>query len=165
MGRPLAGAVIRLAEPSDDTSRTTILTPWMGLRTVGAGGLQAGRPHATSDRVVFDADGNVQLHGRHDDVLNLNGKKVSLGALRESLAPLLSGAEFAVVPGHGDTGSHLTLHVEASPLTVQEIQAACARALPSFAIPRHIVLHRQFPRSSTGKVLLAQLEAQAAAMA
>ncbi|MBA2676529.1 MAG: hypothetical protein H0U68_22995, partial [Ramlibacter sp.] len=124
---------------------------------------QGGLPYATSDRIAIDAAGRLALHGRSDDVLNLNGKKVSLGSLREALAPLLGGAEFAVVPTHEDAGSYISVHVEAPRMSPQEIQAACAQALPPHAIPRRIVLHRAFPRSSAGKVLVSRLQAQAAA--
>ncbi len=125
--------------------------------------LQSGLPYSTSDRLALDAQGRIALHGRSDDVLNLNGKKVSLGAIRSALLPVLEGAEFAVVPVQDCTGAWLCVHVEAARASAHEIQAACARVLPSHAIPRRVVLHRQFPRSSAGKVLVARLQAEPAA--
>jgi acyl-coenzyme A synthetase/AMP-(fatty) acid ligase len=167
MGALLPGAVVQLADPEVPGGRSAVRTPWMALRYVrtaapdaGTPALQAGEPYATSDRIAFDAAGRIALRGRSDDVVNLNGRKVSLGALREALAPVMEGAEFAVVPDHDATGTWLCVHVEAPHLSTQQIQAACARVLPPHAVPRRVVLHRSFPRSSAGKVLLARLQAQ-----
>lgn len=162
MGRPLADVRIQTIDRG-----VSIVTPWMGLGYVRYSGdeddaaLSAGQPYVSSDRVATDVHGNIQLLGRTDDVVNLNGKKVALSAVRAAVAPLVGGAEFAVIATYEEAGSYLCVHVEASPLSVAEIQAACARTLPPYVIPRRVVLHTHFPRSSAGKVLVGQLSSTA----
>lgn len=164
MGRKLAS--VQLFEPKADagSERWSVLTPWMGLRYVPAAGdkpdvLNAGQPYATSDRLLIDSKGQIQLGGRSDGVVNLHGKKVSLGALNEALAPELPQAAFIFVPGESDGGAYLSLHVESQQLSAADVQAACARVLPPHAIPRRVQLHQRLPRSSAGKVLVAALAA------
>lgn len=171
MGQPLPG--VDLALPAADApldQRACLTTPWMALGCIGeadGGGLQAGRPYAVSDRIERDPAGRVRLLGRHDDVINLHGKKVALGGLRDSLQQALGGQVFAVVPVHRDSGSYLALHLEsapgAPPPDVQQVRQTCARVLPAHALPRHIHVHARLPRSSAGKLLVAQLQSLEAA--
>lgn len=164
MGRRLGSVQLLEPQADADEGRWSVLTPWMGLRYVPAAGdkphaLCAGQPYTTSDRLLIDAKGQIQLGGRSDGVLNLHGKKVSLSALNEALAPELPQAAFIFVPGEGDGGSYLALHVESQQLSAADVQAACARVLPPHAIPRRVQLHQRLPRSSAGKVLVAALAA------
>lgn len=164
MGRKLASVQLFAPQPDAGSERWAVLTPWMGLRYVpadgdAASGLCAGQPYATSDRLLVDGKGQIQLGGRSDGVINLHGKKVSLSALNDALAPELPQAAFVFVPGEGDGGLFLSLHVESQQLSAAEVQAACARVLPPHAIPRRVRLHQRLPRSSAGKVLVAALAA------
>jgi len=113
-------------------------------------------PVALQDVIEARADGvHFALHGRFTDMVNIAGKRNSLGYLNHQLNAIegvVDGAFFAPDEREADGVTRLSAFVVAPTLTVAQIlEALRGRIDPAF-LPRPLVKVDALPRQLTGKL-------------
>jgi len=108
----------------------------------------------TGDLGHMDAEGDVFVTGRIDDMVKLGGFRSNLGVLRQKIAGLPGVRDVALTTDEDPrlgTGllAFCELTDEATPASVL---AACRAALPGYQVPRRIVRVDSIPRSPSGKI-------------
>jgi len=119
-------------------------------------GGSASRLYKTGDLARFDADGNIEFHGRADLQIKLRGFRVELSEIESALikfpgvraaactvhelAPGLQHLVGYVVPQNGD------------PISPEKVRAALRVDLPAYMIPTFIECIHEFPTLPSGKI-------------
>lgn len=118
----------------------------------------------TGDTGHFDAEGDLFVTGRVDDMIITGGENVSPGEVENVLSLHAAVSEVAVA-GLPDErwGRRVTAFVRAAaPVGAAELDAWCRRsALANFKRPREYVFVREIPKSPVGKILRRLLAAGA----
>jgi acyl-coenzyme A synthetase/AMP-(fatty) acid ligase len=134
-------------------------------RTVAEGG-HLEQPHALNDTVEILGPTRFRLIGRDSDLINIAGKRSSLGYLNHILTsvPGVQDGAFCL-PASNEIGdvSRLAAFVVAPRLTAKEILAALRAHIDPVFLPRPIIFVDLLPRNETGKIpatALAELIAQ-----
>lgn len=110
----------------------------------------------TGDLGHIDAEGFLYVHGRTDDVINVGGMKLHPVELEEQIMGYLEQQTFCVV-GLPDPGGLLgevpvLVTEDAMPYSLSELQQFLVEAVPSYMLPRDVVLVEQIPRTESGKI-------------
>lgn len=112
---------------------------------------------ATGDVGTFDEAGRLYVVGRADDMIVVGGENVYPDEVDEVIEAVDGVAEGAVV-GVDDDEMGQVLEAffvgEVEPTTVEQ---ACREQLPSYKVPRRFHRVEELPRTSTGKVIRAEL--------
>ena len=118
--------------------------------------LEGTRYYRTGDRVSRAPDGNYLFLGRLDRQVKRRGFRVELGEIETALAAredILEAAAVAVENGNGGTAIIAFVRTRsASALTLVEVKAHCARTLPLYMLPDHILFLDAIPKGSRGKI-------------
>ena len=164
-------------EAGQVASRRTALSPeWQafeGLRVSSQGdqamvaGGHVERPTPLMDIIEPIGDGSrFLLHGRIADMVNIAGKRNSLGYLDHQLAAIpgvVDGAFFMPDEEDVDGVTRLMAFVVAPTLTPAQIVAELRERIDAAFLPRPIVMLERLPRQLTGKLPREQLKALARA--
>ena len=146
--------------------RTTETAEWMlfsGITLCAAqGGVSALGGHveqatALADELELLASGRFLLHGRTADLINIAGKRSSLGYLNHQLnaVPGVIDGAFFMPDDKGPDGEHVTrlmAFVVAPGITAATLLAALRERIDAIFIPRPLVLLDSLPRNSSGKL-------------
>src|SRR6478735_4055816 len=143
------------------TAHETAWTPLPGVRVVPQpDGTAVHAPHLETPVVLADliethADGSFVLRGRNADLLEIAGKRASLGDMTRKLLAI-PGVEDGIVfqldePGEGGVRRIAALAV-APTLDETSILAALRRALDPVFLPRPLRCVPMLPRNETGKL-------------
>ncbi|MBX9775414.1 MAG: AMP-binding protein [Xanthobacteraceae bacterium] len=120
-----------------------------------------GEWYRTGDQAVIDAEGYVRLLGRHDEVINRGGEKISPREVDDALLAHEAVAEAVSFPM-----SHPTLHQEiaaavvlrqGTKATTQELRRYLMQRLAPFKVPRVIICAAELPKGPTGKFVRKEL--------
>lgn len=117
------------------------------------GDMFASQIYQTGDLGYLLPDGRLQLIGRNDDQIILNGHRIEPGEIEHHLLNQPGVTAACVLARHD--GSGLLAHVAArsSPFLTDEIlRHALARVLPAHLVPGHIILHEHLPHLPNGKL-------------
>jgi long-chain acyl-CoA synthetase len=119
----------------------------------------------TGDLFRMDPDGYFYFIGRKDDIIKSRGEKVSPKEI-ENVLYALTGIEEAAVVGVPDEllGRALKAFVvvaEGSGLQARDVVAHCMSRLEDFMVPRLIEFRASLPKTNTGKIRRAALQAEA----
>ncbi|KAK2616713.1 hypothetical protein QQS21_000325 [Conoideocrella luteorostrata] len=132
------------------------------------------RWYATGDFGFVDDSGELHLRGRADDQVKINGQRIELGEIRETVQAV-PGCGRAVVIAH-TINKRVGLYAFVSPKSSfedqdsqiqlaygfetlrKEIFTACKANLPAYMVPRVIVIGH-IPQSINGKVDTSQIRA------
>jgi acyl-coenzyme A synthetase/AMP-(fatty) acid ligase len=121
----------------------------------------------TGDLATRDADGFVFITGRSKVALKLGGHRVAPAELERAIVERAGVREAVVVgapdPLEGEVAIAFVVVDDAS-LDVSMVLKHCRAVLPPARVPRRVVFVPDFPRNSTGKVLLGELQKRAAAL-
>ncbi|MEI7747047.1 MAG: acetate--CoA ligase, partial [Actinomycetota bacterium] len=111
------------------------------------------------DGAKLDADGDLWLLGRVDDVMNISGHRLSTAEVEHAIVGHPKVAEAAVVGASDDTTGQaivafvtVKLGVDEQGL-VDEIRAHVAQAISPIAKPRQIILTPDLPKTRSGKIM------------
>jgi acyl-coenzyme A synthetase/AMP-(fatty) acid ligase len=156
------------------TARSAVFSLWPGVhleardgQTVAQGG-HVEQPTALCDILEITGEDTFLLHGRTADLVNVAGKRSSLGFLNHQLNAIdgvLDGAFFVREP-HATGGSgvaRLAAVVVAPTLDAEALTAALRRRVDPVFMPRPLLFVARLPRNATGKLPLEALRALAAA--
>ena len=135
------------------------LLPDVSLSTgegrASASGGHVEQPTPLADELEVLPGGRFLLHGRTADLVNIAGKRSSLGYLNHQLAAIpgvLDGAFFMPDEEAGGSVVRLMAFVVAPGLTAPALLAALRERVDAIFIPRPLVLLEALPRNSTGKL-------------
>ncbi len=130
-----------------------------------AGGGHIEEPTKLNDVIEPLADGRFILQGRTADMVNIAGKRNSLGYLNHqltSIAGVQDGVFYVPDEDEADGVTRLTAFVVAPGLTSAAILKALRSRIDAVFLPRPVVLVERLPRGLTGKLPRAALAALAA---
>ncbi|MFW3170116.1 acetate--CoA ligase [Geodermatophilus sp. CPCC 206100] len=159
-------------ELGDDTTGLLVLTePWPAMlrtiwgddeRYVDTYWSRFGKEvYFAGDGAKKDADGDIWLLGRVDDVMNVSGHRISTTEVESSLVAHPSVAEAAVV-GASDptTGQGIVAFVilrgsaeDSGDDLVQTLRNHVARDIGPIAKPRQIMVVQELPKTRSGKIM------------
>ena len=155
--------------------RTTQSVEWDTLEGVrvwndGAQAMAAGahieRPTPLQDILEVPGDGTrFLLHGRSTDMVNIAGKRNSLGYLNHQLTAIpgvIDGAFFLPDEDGPDAVTRLMAFAVAPTLTAAQVTQALRERIDAAFVPRPVVLVENLPRALTGKLPREALRALAA---
>jgi acetyl-CoA synthetase len=159
-------------ELGDDSTGLLVLTePWPSMlrtiwgdddRYVDTYWSRFGKEvYFAGDGAKKDADGNVWLLGRVDDVMNVSGHRISTTEVESSLVAHPTVAEAAVV-GASDptTGQGIVAFVilrgsaeDSGDELVQTLRNHVAKDIGPIAKPRQIMVVQELPKTRSGKIM------------
>jgi acyl-coenzyme A synthetase/AMP-(fatty) acid ligase len=131
-----------------------------GDRMIAYGGHVEGRI-TLSDHVEPLDHGRFLLHGRHDDLINIAGKRTSLAYLNHQVVAIegvQDAAFFLPEPGSDTEVTRLCAFVVAPGLARSTLLAALRERIDPIFLPRPLFLVDQLPRNNVGKLPLAKLQ-------
>jgi len=148
------------------TARETAWTPLPGIAMqprpdgtlVSAAHLPL--PVTLADLVELEDDGRFHLRGRQSDLLEIAGKRASLGDLTRRLLAIPGVVDGVMLqPGEGDARgvARVAALVVAPGLDEEAILAALRESIDPVFLPRPLVRIAALPRSETGKLPRAEL--------
>ena len=156
---------------NDSTGLLVLTEPWPSMlrtiwgdddRYVDTYWSRFGRDvYFAGDGAKKDADGNIWLLGRVDDVMNVSGHRISTTEVESSLVGHPTVAEAAVV-GASDptTGQGIVAFVilresgaDAGDELVQTLRNHVARDIGPIAKPRQIMVVQELPKTRSGKIM------------
>jgi acetyl-CoA synthetase len=116
------------------------------------------------DGAKRDADGDIWLLGRIDDVMNISGHRLSTTEVEHALVGHPSVAEAAVVGASDETTGQaivafVTLKLSAEDasqdqiIIVEELRNHVAKVIGPIAKPRQIILTPELPKTRSGKIM------------
>ncbi|MFI0445563.1 AMP-binding protein [Actinomadura sp. 6N118] len=115
----------------------------------------------TGDRVVREPDGWYRFVDRIKDVIRRRGENISSHEVEAVVRTHPSVAEAAAFPVPSELAEdEVMVAVLLRPghsLDPADLVRHCERELPPFAVPRHIEIMRDLPRTETGKIRKAAL--------
>ena len=111
----------------------------------------------TGDMGLTDEDGDVQLMGRMDDILNMCGHKVNPREVESVLQRHPSVAEAVVVAAVDQRKNMEALHAFVVPRkgagpVEEELVDHCRQQLELYKVPARIYFRDSLPRTALGKI-------------
>jgi acyl-coenzyme A synthetase/AMP-(fatty) acid ligase len=113
-----------------------------------------GEPVPMADHVELHGGNRIALLGRHQDMVNIAGKRTSLAYLNTVLNDVEGVADgaFVIDEASGERSPRLMALVAAPGVNRATIMAALARRIDPLFLPRPLVLVDRLPRNETGKL-------------
>ncbi|WP_425564411.1 acetate--CoA ligase [Nostocoides veronense] len=119
------------------------------------------------DGAKYDADGNIWLLGRVDDVMNVSGHRLSTAEIESALVSHPKVAEAAVVGASDETTGQAVVafvilrqeHIEEADEfgegvdLVKELRNHVAKEIGPIAKPRTIMIVSELPKTRSGKIM------------
>ncbi|MBP2187888.1 acetate--CoA ligase [Nocardia goodfellowii] len=113
------------------------------------------------DGAKLDADGDLWVLGRVDDVMNVSGHRISTAEVESALVGHSGVAEAAVVGAtDATTGQGIVAFViltaeakDTGTALIDELKAEVARAISPIARPREIHVVPELPKTRSGKIM------------
>ncbi|WP_162625316.1 AMP-binding enzyme, partial [Mycolicibacterium llatzerense] len=113
------------------------------------------------DGARYDADGNIWVLGRIDDVMNISGHRISTAEVESALVGHSGVAEAAVVGAtDATTGQAICAFVilkesahGGSANIVEELRAQVSTEISPIAKPREIHIVPELPKTRSGKIM------------
>ncbi|WP_434056901.1 non-ribosomal peptide synthase/polyketide synthase [Bradyrhizobium tunisiense] len=132
------------------------------------------RLYRTGDLARWRDDGAVEYLGRSDDQVKVNGFRIELGEIQTSLLRHEAVAQAAVVAAPAAAGNQLIAYVApkaagdaaagAAEALVERLSGFLKQILPAYMVPARIMVLKQLPTLSSGKVDRRALPAPDASM-
>ena len=119
--------------------------------------------YRTGDRVRVDGAGDLVFVGRLDRQVKRRGYRIELGEIEAAISSNPAILEVGVVATHErDKGIVITAFIGTGPsggrLSLLEVKAHCAAALPPYMVPDHVLFVEGVPRGTRGKIDYSALE-------
>ena len=116
-------------------------------------------PFSLKDRGRLDAEGRLHFLGRTDDILSVNGRKVSAVKVSRALMDLPDVEEAAVLVVHVDDADVLTAFVGAvQEYSKQQLVKLLRAGLEDYELPKQFIFLPELPHNESGKVDKAALK-------
>ena len=116
--------------------------------------------YLVGDAARRDADGDLWVIGRIDDVVNVSGHRLSTAEVESAIVAHPDVAEAAVIGQHDeDTGQAIVAFVtlqgdlEGDERETESIRATVAERIGKFARPKRIIWADDLPKTRSGKIM------------
>lgn len=110
-------------------------------------------PFSLKDRGRLDAEGRLHFLGRTDDILSVNGRKVSAVKVSRALMDLPDVEEANVLVVHVDDADVLTAFVGAvQEYSKQQLVKLLRASLEDYELPKQFIFLPELPHNESGKV-------------
>ncbi|MBI6549655.1 non-ribosomal peptide synthetase [Xenorhabdus lircayensis] len=117
------------------------------------------RLYCTGDLGRWLPDGNIEFLGRIDSQVKVNGYRVELGAIENTLMAIEDIRQCALVKVSGSSDSLAAYYISDNPLDDTDLRQHLARTLPPYMVPAVLVRMPELPLNSSGKIDRKQLSA------
>ncbi|MDX7989882.1 non-ribosomal peptide synthetase [Xenorhabdus littoralis] len=117
------------------------------------------RLYCTGDLGRWLPDGNIEFLGRIDSQVKVNGYRVELGEIENTLMAMKGIRQCALVKVSGSSDSLAAYYVSDEPLDETDLRQHLARTLPPYMVPAILVRMQELPLNSSGKIDRKQLSA------
>lgn len=116
-------------------------------------------PFSLKDRGRLDAEGRLHFLGRTDDILSVNGRKVSAVKVSRALMDVPDVEEAVVLVVHVDDADVLTAFVGAvQEYSKQQLVKLLRASLEDYELPKQFIFLPELPHNESGKVDKAALK-------
>jgi acetyl-CoA synthetase len=116
------------------------------------------------DGAKYDADGNIWLLGRVDDVMNVSGHRLSTAEIESALVSHPKVAEAAVVGANDETTGQAPVAFvilrsdavaggEDNDALAQELRNHVGKEIGPIAKPRQVMIVPELPKTRSGKIM------------
>jgi fatty-acyl-CoA synthase len=112
---------------------------------------------ATGDVGWLDEDGYLYIGGRADDMVIVGGENVFPTEVERVIAAVDGVTDVAVVGVPDEESGEVLAAFFVGEAEVGDVLEACRRELASYKVPRRLQRLHSLPRTSTGKIRVAQL--------
>lgn len=109
------------------------------------------RMYRTGDRGRWRQDGMLEMLGRIDDQIKINGLRIEPGEIEQVLRKTESVLDVKVMPVQIQHEWRLTAYV-AGNVNVTKLTEYAAAHLPGYMVPTHFVVMDSLPKTANGKV-------------
>ncbi|MGH3646892.1 MAG: non-ribosomal peptide synthetase [Micromonosporaceae bacterium] len=113
------------------------------------------RLYRTGDMGRYLPDGSIEILGRADHQLKVNGYRIEAGEVEARLTAIEGVRQAAVLRAEGANGARLIAHLVAgadAPPSYGAVREGLAVHLPEYMIPAELVWHEALPLTGNGKV-------------
>ncbi|WP_346838404.1 AMP-binding protein [Microbulbifer sp. SAOS-129_SWC] len=119
----------------------------------------------TGDMGLVQTNGNIRIVDRLKDMIIVSGFNVYPNEIEDVLSSHPQIAEVAVTGTADDrTGEAVVAHVVlGGDVSAQELIDFCRQQLTAYKVPKHVVIHKELPKSTVGKILRRELRDHAPA--
>jgi acyl-coenzyme A synthetase/AMP-(fatty) acid ligase len=118
--------------------------------------LEGKRHYRTGDRVAHAPDDTYHFLGRLDRQVKRRGFRIELGEIENALTgseDILEAAALAVEKPKGGTAIVAFVRARSTgAISLIQVKAHCARTLPLYMLPDHILFLDAIPKGSRGKI-------------
>ncbi|SHG28868.1 long-chain acyl-CoA synthetase [Microbulbifer donghaiensis] len=116
----------------------------------------------TGDMGMVQANGNIKIVDRLKDMIIVSGFNVYPNEVEDVLTRHPQVVEAAVTGTEDDkTGEAVVAHlVLAGDISEREIVDYCRQELTAYKVPKHVIVHKELPKSTVGKILRRELRDQ-----
>lgn len=142
IGKPFRGVHISI-----DHGEILVSTPY-GIENIKM-------PFSLKDKGYIDENGNLHFQGRSDDIVNVNGIKISAYKVERAIMRLLPCREAAVLAlHHGGTDLLAAFAVlnEGRPIARADLLKALRQELIDYEIPKKFIYLNELPKNESGKI-------------
>ncbi|WP_237386368.1 non-ribosomal peptide synthetase [Xenorhabdus sp. Sc-CR9] len=117
------------------------------------------RLYRTGDLGRWLPDGNIEFLGRIDSQVKVNGHRVELGEIENTLMAIEGIRQCALVKASGSSDSLAAYYVSDVPLDETDLRQRLAQTLPPYMVPAILARMPELPLNSSGKIDRKQLSA------
>lgn len=142
IGRPFDGVRVRI-----ENGEIMVDTPY-AIESISM-------PFSLKDRGRMDENGNLYFQGRSDDIININGIKISACKVEQAILRRLPCRETAVmVLSHKGTDVLTAFAVldEGSSIARADLLKALRQELTDYEIPKKFIYLNELPKNESGKI-------------
>lgn len=125
--------------------------PEMTQRSFATHAVNGVRMYRTGDKGVLLEDGSLVILGRMDRELKIRGHRIAPEEIEKAIADTDVGVAEASVQGSAD-GLELVAVVAPDTISTRSLGASLRRILPGYKVPTKMILRRQLPKNTSGKI-------------
>lgn len=116
--------------------------------------------YITKDIGEINELGRLSLKGRVGRMINIQGRKIDPIEIENLLLSDKHIQQAMVIPQEQNGRTVLAAYIEAAEITKEDIMKLCANNLAPYKIPQQVVIVKNLPRSSSGKISIGTLETE-----
>lgn len=142
-------------------SQQGLVTPFMQFELPGQ---KPSTIYRTGDIGLRNADGEIEILGRKDDQVKINGVRIELLEIKSLIASWPGVRDVFVCVVQEQQGKAIVAVVESHQALAEDITSLLRQKLPAMMVPSRILFKPALPRLPNGKINRASLQALAASL-
>jgi amino acid adenylation domain-containing protein len=112
------------------------------------------RIYKSGDIAKYLEDGNIEFLGRQDDQVKISGHRIELAEVEIAINSLKSVHQTVVIASNllGQTQLVAYIQPKLEQTDTADIRKKISKVLPDYMIPSYLILVKDFPKTSSGKI-------------